>query len=140
MPGVLIVVIVVALYVVVNFIRRRATSQGITNARSLRAVMEDDAVRYTLVDVRSPDEYRGGHIPTAVNIPHDRIGKKPPKTGKDSLVVVYCHSGSRSMVARSQLVRLGFTRVANFGRIGKWDGPLVDGGRPGELEAAGAAD
>ena len=133
MSGVWIFVAIVAVYVVVTFVRRRATSGGITNAQSLRAAMESDEDRCMVVDVRSPAEYRDGHIPTAVNIPHDRIGKKPPKTARDALVVVYCHSGSRAMVARSQLVRLGFTRVANFGRIGKWDGPLVEGGKPGAL-------
>jgi rhodanese-related sulfurtransferase len=135
MSGVWIVVALVALYVVVTFIRRRATSGGINNAQSLRTVIASEEP-YTLIDVRTPDEYRSGHIPTAVNIPHDRIGKKPPRAQKDSLVIVYCHSGSRSMVARSQLVRMGYTRVANFGRVGKWDTTLVDGGKPGVLEVS----
>ena len=32
-----------------------------------------DQLRYTLIDVRSADEYRQGHISGAVNIPYDTM-------------------------------------------------------------------
>lgn len=133
MIGGWIVLGLIALYFVFSFFRRRASSQGITNAEALRRAMTDGNASCTLIDVRTPEEYRAGHIPSAINIPHTRIGKKPPKRPKDSLLVLYCRSGSRARVARSHLMRLGFGRVANFGGLSRWDGPLVDGTRPGEL-------
>lgn len=124
---------VIVLYFLFRLYRSRVSNRGITSAPALRKALLDGPERCTLIDVRTPTEYRAGHIPTAINIPHDRIAKKPPKRPKDSLVVVYCRSGNRSSVARSHLLRHGFGRVANFGGVGKWDGPLVEGTRPGEL-------
>jgi len=133
MPGTLIVAAILLILVVFVSLRRRAASLGLGNAQALRAVMEDADQEYTLIDVRTPSEYRDGHIPTAVNIPHDKIPGKMPRAAKDSLVVLYCHSGSRASVARAALTAQGYTRVANFGRVGKWEGPLVEGGKPGSL-------
>ncbi len=133
MVGGLIVIGLFVLYWAFKLYRGKISNRGITNAAALRRVMQDPEERLTLIDVRSPEEYKDGHIPSAINIPHTRIIKKPPKRSKDSLVVVYCRSGSRAMTARSHLIRHGFQRVANFGGVSKWDGPLVDGTRPGEL-------
>lgn len=124
---------VIVLYILFRLYRSKVSNRGITSSPALRDALLNEGERCTLIDVRTPAEYRSGHIPSAINIPHDRISKKPPKRPKDSLVVVYCRSGNRSAVARSHLVRLGFGRVANFGGVSKWDGPLVEGARPGEL-------
>jgi len=136
MVGGYIVIGLIALYLVFRVYRDRVTKRGITNARALRKVMQGDSRVFQLVDVRDPSEYRGGHIPGAINIPHKTMAKKPPKLSKDALVVVYCRSGSRAMVARSHLRRHGFGRVVNFGGIDKWDGRLIEGARPGAIVVA----
>lgn len=74
-----------------------------------------------LVDVRSPGEFSSGHIPGAVNVPLPDLGKKADKLGpKDKPVVVYCASGARSAMARSQLKSAGFTQVFNLGPMTNW--------------------
>lgn len=91
---------------------------------------EKDAVAYLLVDVRTPEEYRGGHIVTASNIPVTDIGAKPPTEKKDALIVVYCRSGARSATAKQTLERLGYTNVVDFGGVYRWTGALVAGDKP----------
>jgi phage shock protein E len=61
-----------------------------------------------IVDVRTPEEYKAGHIDGARNIPLDQIKTKVPelkKTGKP--VITCCRSGSRSGMAKSQLAAAG---------------------------------
>ena len=80
---------------------------------------------YTLIDVRTEDEFSGGHIPGAVNIPVDIIESSPPDVPKDSLIIVYCRSGARSNTARGILLRLGYTDVKDFGGISNYKGELA---------------
>ena len=90
-----------------------------------------DALLYYLVDVRTPDEYSRGHLPTAVNVPNTEIGARPPTTDKAALIIVYCASGGRSTASKKVLDDLGYTRVVNFGAVGRWTGVLVTGDKPG---------
>ena len=75
----------------------------------------------TVVDVRSANEWAGGHLPGAVHIPlgylRDRTGEIP--AGRP--IVVQCQSGGRSAIAASLLTRLGFENVSNLsGGITAW--------------------
>ncbi len=57
-----------------------------------------------IIDVRSPQEFGGGHVKGAVNIPLDRIQKEVAnlkKSGKP--VILCCASGMRSGSATSIL-------------------------------------
>lgn len=73
-----------------------------------------------IVDVRQPSEYFSGHIKGAVNIPLDNISKITKSIKKDTDVIVYCLSGSRSGSAARQLKSLGYTKVYDLGGIGRW--------------------
>ena len=53
-----------------------------------------------LVDVRTPGEYAGGHIPGAVNVPLQQIGAIASEVpDKGTPLFVYCMSGARSQQA-----------------------------------------
>jgi phage shock protein E len=84
------------------------------------------------VDVRTPQEYSAGHIPTAVNIPVSTIAKQFPTEDKDALIIVYCASGMRSATAKRTLDAAGFTNVVNFGPVSRWEGQLATGDAPGD--------
>ncbi len=84
----------------------------------------------TLYDVRTAEEYAAGHIPGAVNIPYDVIGKEILIKDKDSLIVVYCRSGNRSGQAKMTLEGIGYKNITNFGAVGNWLGDLVTGNAP----------
>jgi len=83
---------------------------------------------YILVDVRTPKEYKNGHIPDAVNIPNETIGTItdiPELPKKDQRIYVYCRSGARSRQASGKLAALGYTNIVEMGGINTWPGNLV---------------
>jgi rhodanese-related sulfurtransferase len=77
-----------------------------------------------VVDVRTPEEYATGHIPTAGNISHIEISLKPPTKDVNATIVLYCESGSRSGFAKTVLGMRGYRNVINFGGIADWDGEI----------------
>ena len=70
-----------------------------------------------IIDVRSKGEYDSGHVKDCINIPHYEIGKKIDEYVKDknTPINLYCAAGSRASSAKSTLIGLGFTNVANLG-------------------------
>lgn len=78
-----------------------------------------------IIDVRTPEEYKNGHIPKAINLALDKIDKAKDKIkDPDSVLYVYCLSGARSSQACNYLSKIGYTNVTNIGGIGSWTGPL----------------
>ena len=69
----------------------------------------------TIVDVRTPGEYAGGHIRGSINIPLNALGSQMGKIKKDKPVITCCASGMRSGAARSQLLSAGYSEVHNAG-------------------------
>ncbi|KRF01828.1 hypothetical protein ASG87_09970 [Frateuria sp. Soil773] len=66
-----------------------------------------------LLDVRTPEEYRDGHIAGALNVPVEQLAARHGALGFDrgQDIVVYCKSGRRAARARQILQSLGYTRV-----------------------------
>lgn len=77
-----------------------------------------------VIDVRSPEEFAAGHVPGALNLPHDRItGSEPQlKDWKQKPVVIYCRSGRRSASAAGVLEQQGFSRLEHLsGDMQGWE-------------------
>lgn len=72
----------------------------------------------SIVDVRTPEEYRDGGYPGAVNIPLQVLGARLGEIPKDRPVVLYCASGGRSGLAARQLKAAGYADVINAGGLG----------------------
>ncbi len=134
-------IIVVGAYLAANIVVRRfSLFSSSLDSESLRELLSKEDSSVYLLDVRSAQEYRQGHIPTAVNIPHDSIGVRPPKVDGDTVIVLYCETGSRSMVAKRHLKDLGFTNVVNFGPLRRWRNGLIEGNEPGAApESSGSS-
>ncbi len=78
-----------------------------------------------LLDVRTPQEYKDGHIPGSKNIPLQTIDKVASVAeNKDTVLYVYCQSGARSRQAADQLQRMGYTNVTNIGGIAAYRGKV----------------
>ena len=78
-----------------------------------------------LLDVRTTQEYEGGHIPGSKNIPLQAIDKiASVAENKDTVLYVYCQSGARSRQATSILQGMGYTNVNNIGGIAAYSGKV----------------
>ncbi len=66
---------------------------------------------HTLVDVREPEEWVGGHVPGAVHIPMNTIPDRHAEIPTDMPVVVICAHGVRSMQVAQYLIQIGFPEV-----------------------------
>ena len=81
-----------------------------------KAAIDDPAI--WIVDVREPNEFSGGHVPSAINIPRGVIEFKiwqkvgyPDKTNMEQKMYLYCKAGSRCALATKSLRDLGFTEA-----------------------------
>ena len=82
-----------------------------------------------VLDVRTPQEYSAGHVPGAVNVPHDKLASRLAEVPRDKDVVLYCKSGRRAGIAADVLAANGYTRLSHLeGDMNAW----VAKGRPVE--------
>jgi rhodanese-related sulfurtransferase len=104
------------------------------------SLQPSDAVRLMndgafILDVRSVDEFRSGHLTGAKNLPLSDIAQKLDSISahKTEPTIVYCESGMRSSRACGQLVKAGFTNLHNLsGGVSAWRAanlPLAKYGR-----------
>ena len=101
-----------------DFFRTPDINQGIAEYSSTSGAI--------LLDVRSPQEFRSGHIPGSNNIPLRSIDNvEAVVDNKDTPIFVYCQSGVRSRQAASELQEMGFTRVKNLGGISAYTGKVA---------------
>ena len=100
-----------------DFFKQPDINQGVQEYKNAA-----DAV---LLDVRSPQEYREGHIPGSQNVPLQQLDKVEEVTeNKDTVLYVYCRSGARSRQAVSLLKHMGYTNVHNIGGIAAYSGKV----------------
>ncbi len=68
-----------------------------------------------IIDVRTPQEFNGGHIRGSVNIPLQVLEKNLSRIKKDKPVITCCASGMRSGAAKRILSANGYAEVHNGG-------------------------
>ncbi len=74
----------------------------------------------SIIDVRTPGEYAGQHVPGAINIPLDELTTRMDEI-KDlpKPVVAYCKTGNRSGIAVGMMKQHGIMDAVNGGGIGE---------------------
>ena len=111
----------VALLVAVVVFEVRARAHGKVQLKPADAVrlINDGAL---VIDVRSPDRFRQGHIVSARNIELAQVGPDHPtlKKQKDKVLIAVCDNGLNSGRAAAQLRKAGFEKV--FSLKGGLDG------------------
>ena len=116
-------------------------AQGQGEKKVLDAKAFSDALNKTpdalVLDVRTPDEFAGGHLDKAVNVDWNGGGFDAwmEKIDKEANIYVYCLSGGRSGSAGSALREAGFKHVTEMeGGMMKWKaaGLPVSGGGSGK--------
>ena len=101
----------------------RVSAEGLRQLMARRREGE-----YTIVDVRSADEYRQGHIPGAVHIAVTELEQRIGELDAAQEHVFYCHSGSRSAAAAVLAAESGRLRGPLYnldGGILAWEGASV---------------
>ncbi|POX64574.1 transporter [Streptomyces sp. Ru62] len=87
----------------------------------------------TVIDVRTPGEYAGGHVPGALNIPLDQLDRALPDirtaAGRGDILVV-CASGARSENACRVLAGSGIAGATLAGGTAAWTAGGYDTHRP----------
>ena len=73
--------------------------------------------KFQLVDCREPNEWNSGYIETALSCPLSSWAQSSAKISKDKPVVVYCHSGVRSLSATADLLSKGYQVASMTGGI-----------------------
>lgn len=88
-----------------------------------------------VIDVRTPEEYSGGHLDKAIlaNINDASFDAKIASVSKTKPVLVYCAAGGRSARASNIMVEKGWKNVSNMlGGFNAWSGagyPSVKGAK-----------
>uniref|UniRef100_UPI00358E5473 thiosulfate:glutathione sulfurtransferase-like isoform X1 n=1 Tax=Myxine glutinosa TaxID=7769 RepID=UPI00358E5473 len=109
-----------------DFLAQQVCSTDTVTYEELKQMISDGAVK--LFDVREPDEFSNGSIPTATNIPlgtvqeafslpvdvFEETYKTEMPTKADGSLVVYCRSGTRSLKALNILKDLGYSRARHY--------------------------
>ncbi|MGL6104523.1 rhodanese-like domain-containing protein [Romboutsia sp.] len=95
------------------------------NGNELQKMIKENKA-LLILDVRTVDEFRSGHIPNAKNIPVQELNSKVNtlEVYKDKEIVVYCASGGRSASAANILAKNGFNKIYNLGGISNYKGKL----------------
>ena len=82
---------------------------------SLEEALSSLAAKPLVLDVREPDEFQQGHLPSAINIPRGvlefRMSQEPTLTDRSRQILLYCKTSGRAALAAEALQKLGFTAV-----------------------------
>lgn len=101
-----------------------ASFEQLTMYKALSQMAKEE--NFILLDVRTMEEYNDGHIPGAINIANESIGKEEilQLPDKNQRIYVYCRSGNRSKQAAKKLVKLGYTNIIEIGGIIDYHGDV----------------
>jgi len=100
---------------------QQARYQAVTAAEAAEIIGNTKPL---ILDVRTPREYKNGHLKDSVLIPVQELQSRLDELAayKNEDILVYCATGNRSTVASKILIDHGFKRIMNL-RYGiyEWD-------------------
>jgi len=76
---------------------------------------------FTLLDVRTPEEFAGARMDYAINIPIDQLEERIKAVTRGKPVLCICRTGARSAVAAEILARNGFDAYNLDGGMVDWN-------------------
>lgn len=80
---------------------------------------------YKIIDVRTEEEYKNGHIKNAINIPLDKILENDFDLNKDEKLVIHCRTNGRSGMAIEKLAELGYKNLSLAPGVELFDYKLI---------------
>ncbi len=90
--------------------------------QEVKSELNNPSSKMLLLDIRTPEEYKEGHIGKSINLPVEILDEEFPilKVKKDSFIVLYCQSGIRTRKGVEILEKLGYSNVYSLGGIKDW--------------------
>ncbi|NNU86977.1 rhodanese-like domain-containing protein [Geobacillus sp. MR] len=120
MEALLIILGAILVYSVITYLWQRRIVKALTE-EEFRAGYR----KAQLIDVREPDEFVGGHILGARNIPLTQLRMRMKELRKDQPIYLYCQNGLRSGRAAQMLYRKGYRNLYHLkGGFKKWTGKV----------------
>lgn len=89
----------------------------------LKTKIDQSSEPLVLLDVRTVEEFKSGHIRNSINIPHEILLSNIDLVSEyhDEPLVVYCRSGKRANLVIEALKKHGFTNIVDIeGDILAW--------------------
>ena len=108
----------VLVFVVMSLHNKPAVAQaGASLPSSAPSAVPQQSADTVWIDVRTPQEFAGGHLPGAINLPVDGFAQTFPALGlsRDAVVAIYCRSGKRAGRALDVARELGYAKAYNAG-------------------------
>lgn len=83
---------------------------------------EKNNEEFIILDVRTDEEYKEGHIKGSIHIPVAELEERAIKELKDKneQIFIYCRTGNRSETASKMLIKLKYKNVYDLGGIYSW--------------------
>lgn len=113
--------ILLAVYFIL-FTRRRVIDYR-DPVRLSRLINQND-FEYLLIDARNSDKFAVSRIPTAVNIPYEKLIESLPVENMFLTIIVYGDSSRQVSRAADYLCESGYFNVTAFGAMTRWKGEL----------------
>lgn len=109
--------------VVMMYLRRFFMTRGLTHYTAAEVAERLKSGDSLLVDVRTRQEWDGGHIKGALHIPLHEIDRRKDELNRHETreLVCYCRTGSRSVMAAAKLRKHGFRSANMKGGIADWN-------------------
>lgn len=107
----------------VTFSCKNKEQEGVklVTPEEMQNILETEDVQ--LVDVRTPEEYKEGHLKNSQNIDYNSstFDEDIKKLDKTKPVILYCKSGKRSAKCSEKLIKAGFEKIYELeGGITEW--------------------
>ena len=113
-----IFIIIILSFIMIGCENKENINTNIT-LENIKEIVENK--EYLIIDVRTEEEYKEGHIKESINIPYDEIDENI-EIDKDKIIFVYCRSGNRLRIAQETLTQLGYV-VHDLGAYNNIDLP-----------------
>ncbi|KGX88860.1 hypothetical protein N784_00470 [Pontibacillus litoralis JSM 072002] len=110
-------------YAVLKYVRQQQYLKTLTSEQ-----FREGYRKAQLIDVREPNEFKGGHILGARNIPVTQLKQRLQEIRPDKPVYLYCQNAARSTRAANILHKKGYKHLHQLqGGFKKWDGKIKKG-------------
>ena len=104
-----------ATFWVLSLLSFSVCSANVSNI-SRQELLKADTNNLVIVDVRTPEEFKQGHLPNAINVPLSEIIDNPAIliSSKEKPIVLYCRSGYRAGKAAVALDKAGYQSLRHL--------------------------